>query len=86
MERLLAKPVEPVVARSGRARPIASIHHELCIACGACETACPTRAITVTTTATVQGSRCIGCAECVDVCPVEAISMIGPEQVPETAG
>lgn len=45
-----------------------------CTGCGACEKACPARAIMIIKgKASIDNSKCIGCAECIAVCPVEAI-------------
>lgn len=52
-----------------------------CTACGTCERFCPTGAIRVGETATVDGSICIGCGACVNVCPADAIKLereLGP--------
>ncbi|MFA5624761.1 MAG: 4Fe-4S binding protein [Bradymonadales bacterium] len=48
---------------------------ELCIACGACEDACPTEAIKVEgDVAVVNKETCIECLACLDSCPTGAIS------------
>ncbi|SFN35662.1 formate hydrogenlyase subunit 6 [Candidatus Pantoea varia] len=53
-----------------------------CIACGACANACPSNALTMTTsedTKTIRWQlflgRCIFCARCEEVCPTAAITL-----------
>ncbi|HPD17335.1 MAG TPA: 4Fe-4S binding protein [Planctomycetota bacterium] len=51
---------------------------EKCIACRACEAACPDRAITVDELARFDPAACQGCTRCRDVCPPEAIALSPP--------
>lgn len=53
----------------------AKVNEDECIACGACESACPSDAIKVDEKAVVDADACIECGACVDECPVEAISL-----------
>jgi len=44
-----------------------------CIACGACETECPTEAISAGDgTYIIDPDACIDCGACAEVCPVDA--------------
>ena len=43
-----------------------------CIACGACECACPTGAISSGDIYVVDPETCIDCGACAGVCPVAA--------------
>lgn len=46
-----------------------------CISCGACESECPTGAISEGDTQyVIDADTCIDCGACVDVCPTDAIS------------
>ncbi|MBN2853513.1 MAG: 4Fe-4S binding protein [Clostridia bacterium] len=46
---------------------------DACINCGACESECPTNAITAgDSTYIIDADTCIDCGACFDVCPVEA--------------
>lgn len=48
---------------------------ELCVACGACESGCPTEAIKVDgDCAVVDKDACIECLACIDNCPAGAIT------------
>ena len=48
--------------------------NEECISCGACESECPTNAISEGDGKfVIDAATCIDCAACVDVCPVGAI-------------
>ena len=50
-----------------------SINESECVACGACEDACPEGAITVDDIAVIDASKCIDCGTCIDECPNNAI-------------
>ena len=45
----------------------------LCLACHACESACPTGAVRVTDAADIDQKLCIGCGSCAGRCPTGAI-------------
>ncbi len=46
-----------------------------CISCGACESECPTSAISEGAAHyEIDPDTCIDCAACVDVCPTDSIS------------
>lgn len=46
-----------------------------CVSCGACESACPTGAISQGDTQfKIDPNTCIDCGSCADVCPTGAIS------------
>lgn len=45
-----------------------------CIACGACEAACPVSAITAGDKYEIDADTCISCGACADTCPVGAPS------------
>lgn len=47
---------------------------EDCIACGACESVCPSEAISEGDPIyTIDPEKCTDCGECVEMCPSEAI-------------
>ena len=52
-----------------------NIDTDACIACGACETACPLDAITVEDVAVVDEDVCCECGACVSACAVDALSL-----------
>ena len=53
---------------------VADVDEEACTLCGACQTVCPTEAISLGETAVkVDADRCCGCGACVEVCPSGAI-------------
>lgn len=48
---------------------------DACISCGACESSCPTSAISEGDTQyVINADICISCGSCADTCPQEAIS------------
>ncbi|MBM4031353.1 MAG: 4Fe-4S dicluster domain-containing protein [Planctomycetes bacterium] len=68
----------------GLVRP--GVDPDKCIACRACEEACPDKAITIPSVipsggrlaAEVEESLCQGCTRCRDICPPEAIALSEP--------
>ena len=55
---------------------VAVVDGAACTPCGACQSACPTEAITLgEVTASVNTEACCGCGACVDVCPSGAIAL-----------
>ncbi|MCD8174421.1 MAG: 4Fe-4S binding protein [Phascolarctobacterium sp.] len=55
----------------------AAVDETICVACGACEKACPLGAIKVYKGcfAKVAKDRCVGCGKCENVCPANSIQM-----------
>ncbi|MDD2579018.1 MAG: 4Fe-4S dicluster domain-containing protein [Clostridia bacterium] len=54
---------------------MAHVISDACISCGACESECPTNAISAGDTQyVIDPETCIDCGACVAVCPVDAIS------------
>ncbi|MEE8167811.1 MAG: 4Fe-4S binding protein [Candidatus Hydrothermarchaeales archaeon] len=47
---------------------------EKCVGCGACVPICPTEAISVLGTASINGDKCQECKACIAFCVVDAIS------------
>ncbi len=45
-----------------------------CVGCGACEGACPTGAIKVEGTASINPDDCVSCGACAGTCPCGAIN------------
>lgn len=54
---------------------VASVDESLCEGCGACEKACPFKAVAVNTTSMVNGERCMGCGVCEAACSRGALSL-----------
>jgi len=54
---------------------VAVVDPEKCTACGICEDACQTRAITSNGIAQIDQTKCTGCGRCVEECPNEALSL-----------
>jgi formate hydrogenlyase subunit 6/NADH:ubiquinone oxidoreductase subunit I len=66
----------PVLALATRQLPTLDAYH--CTRDGACVTACPTGAISLTAeTWTVDAGRCVFCGACARVCPTDAIRLDG---------
>ena len=55
----------------------ATIEKTRCVACGACEAACPLGAVKVNKGcfAKVAEDKCVGCGKCETVCPANSIKM-----------
>lgn len=80
---------KPTIPEAYRGRPALvkdTDGREKCVACGLCETACPSRCISIMggirddgsrypLTYHLDGSRCIFCGLCEEACPMEAIVM-----------
>lgn len=51
------------------------IINDNCISCGACESQCPTEAISAGDSQyVIDADKCIDCGACADVCPCDAIT------------
>ena len=61
----------------------AAVDKTICVACGACEKACPLGAIKVHKGcfAKVAEDKCVGCGKCEKVCPANSIIMKGRENI-----
>lgn len=57
------------------------VDQELCVGCGICVRACPTRNFELTATKAVPGDACTLCYRCVNHCPVGAIRLAGNAKV-----
>ena len=54
---------------------MAYVINDECISCGACESECPTSAISEGDGKyVIDADTCIDCGACADVCPTDAIS------------
>lgn len=78
----------PVVPREWeeRTRGSVSIDGDNCIACGMCERACPTNAISIDKAEgkwTIQRMQCIQCSACVDCCPKKCLTMENQYTIPD---
>lgn len=78
----------PVVPREWeeRTRGSVSIDGDNCIACGMCERACPTNAISIDKEKgkwTIQRMQCIQCSACVDCCPKKCLTMENQYTIPD---
>ena len=54
-------------------KTIVTINND-CIACGACESACPVGAIKPGDIYVVDPATCVGCLACTVICPMSAIA------------
>lgn len=61
----------------------ATVDKTICVACGACEKACPLGAIKVHKGcfAKVAEDKCVGCGRCEKVCPANSIIMEGRKNI-----
>ena len=51
------------------------INPDVCVNCGACESACPVGAISEKNdTRSIDAGKCIDCGSCAGTCPVSAIA------------
>ena len=66
-----------LTSTAGRnAAPVAHVDEEACTLCGACQTVCPTEAISLGDAAVqVSAEACCGCGACVEACPNDAIKV-----------
>lgn len=53
---------------------MAHVISDECLACGACQSECPSGAISEGDTYTIDAQLCTDCGACVDACPTSAIS------------
>lgn len=55
----------------------AAVNQTVCVACGACEGACPMEAVKVYQGcyAKVDEEKCVGCGKCEKVCPANSIQI-----------
>lgn len=54
---------------------VAGVDAGLCDGCGACEKACPFKAVAVNKTSAVRWDKCMGCGVCEATCPQGAMSL-----------
>lgn len=61
----------------------AAVDKTTCVACGACEKACPLGAVKVYKGcfAKVAEEKCVGCGTCGKVCPANSIKMEGRKNI-----
>ncbi|HHU17194.1 MAG: DUF362 domain-containing protein [Anaerovoracaceae bacterium] len=53
---------------------MAYVIDDSCISCGACESECPTEAISAGDSQyEIDADKCIDCGACVDACPTDSI-------------
>ncbi len=50
------------------------ISPDICVACGSCQSVCPSGAISEGDAYSIDPNVCIGCGACADACPMGAIS------------
>jgi pyruvate formate lyase activating enzyme len=48
-----------------------------CVACGACVSACPERAVDLARSGRIDRSHCTACGKCATACPSSALALIG---------
>jgi ferredoxin len=67
----------PMVASSGY---VAQVDDSECVACGACEEACPFEAVSVNGASAVDWESCMGCGVCEGQCDTGAITLVLDER------
>ena len=68
-----------------KSKKIARVSKE-CVACGACMTVCPLKAISIDTgvNANIDLEKCVGCGKCSVICPASVIELCAREVTDET--
>ena len=74
--QMIQPPGVLVPTRDRGAIPVAQVDEQACKLCGACQTVCPTEAISLSDTEVkVNAEVCCGCGACVEICPNDAIKL-----------
>lgn len=63
--------------KSPKKKAKATVQQSLCVACGCCLSACPTKATSILKGlyAQIDTTRCVGCGKCATSCPASIIKM-----------
>lgn len=78
---LFSEVFDPMTTSPQSPALFARIDRELCIGCGACIEACPTRAIRMLPgwVSQVEADKCIGCGRCARLCHCHAPALVPRE-------